>query len=109
MNLVIPTLESTPDGGVTVAHWQAHKASLSGENVATAYGTVEFDPDPSTEGYVNYDSLTESNVIAWVQEAIDTVALEASLDANLAEQANPSITVGTPWSGLDYVSSPMTN
>jgi hypothetical protein len=95
MNFSISTLESNTDGGVIVAHWQVNKAS--GENVATSYGTVSFTPDASAEGYVAYDSLTEDAVIAWVQEAIDTEALEASLDADLAEQASPSVTIGTPW------------
>lgn len=95
MNFSISTLESNTDGGVIVAHWQVNKAS--GENVATSYGTVSFTPDATAEGYVAYDSLTEDAVIAWVQEAIDTEALEASLDADLAEQASPSVTVGTPW------------
>ena len=95
MNFSISTLESNTDGGVIVAHWQVNKAS--GENVATSYGTVSFTPDSSAEGYVAYDSLTEDTVIGWVQEALDTEALEASLDADLAEQASPSVTVGTPW------------
>jgi hypothetical protein len=95
MNFSISTLESNTDGGVIVAHWQVNKAS--GENVATSYGTVSFTPDASAEGYVTYDSLTEDAVVAWVQESLDTEALEASLDADLAEQASPSVTVGTPW------------
>lgn len=95
MNFSISTLESNTDGGVIVAHWQVNKAS--GENVATSYGSVSFTPDSSAEGYVAYDSLTEATVIGWVQEALDTEALEASLDADLAEQASPSVTVGTPW------------
>ena len=95
MNFTISTLESNTDGGVIVAHWQVNKAS--GENVATSYGTVSFTPDADAEGYVAYDSLTEETVIGWVQEALDTEALEASLDADLAEQASPSVTVGTPW------------
>lgn len=95
MNFSISTLESNTDGGVIVAHWQVNKAS--GENVATSYGTVGFTPDASAEGYVAYDSLTEDAVIAWVQEVLDTEALEATLDADLAEQASPSVTVGTPW------------
>lgn len=95
MNFTISTLESNTDGGVIVAHWQVNKAS--GENVATSYGSVSFTPDSSAEGYVAYDSLTEATVIGWVQEALDTEALEASLDADLAEQASPSVTVGTPW------------
>lgn len=95
MNFSISTLESNTDGGVIVAHWQVNKAS--GENVATSYGSVSFTPDSSAEGYVAYDSLTEATVIGWVQEALDTEALEASLNADLAEQASPSVTVGTPW------------
>ena len=95
MNFTISTLESNTDGGVIVAHWSVSKTE--GENVATSYGTVGFTPDASAEGYVAYDSLTEETVIGWVQEALDTEALEASLDADLAEQASPSVTVGTPW------------
>lgn len=95
MNFTISTLESNTDGGVIVAHWQVNKAS--GENVATSYGTVGFTPDASADGYTAYDSLTEATVVQWVQDALDTESLEASLDADLAEQASPSVTVGTPW------------
>jgi hypothetical protein len=95
MNFTISTLESNTDGGVIVAHWQV--AKTSGDYTATSYGTVGFTPDADAEGYVAYDSLTEADVIAWVQESLDTEALEASLDADLAEQASPSVTVGTPW------------
>jgi hypothetical protein len=95
MNFSISNLESNTDGGVIVAHWQVTKAS--GENVATSYGTVSFTPDASAEGYTAYDALTEEAVIGWVQEALDTEALEASLDADLAEQATPSTITGTPW------------
>jgi len=95
MNFTISTLESNTDGGVIVAHWQV--AKTSGDYTATSYGTVGFTPDADEEGYTAYDSLTEADVIAWVQESLDTEALEASLDADLAEQATPSVTVGTPW------------
>ncbi len=95
MNFTISTLESNADGGVVVAHWRVSKTS--GDNVATSYGTVSFTPDSSIKGYTAYDSLTEAKVIAWVQKALDTESLEASLDANLAEQASPSIIKGTPW------------
>ena len=95
MNFSILTLESNTDGGVIVAHWQVSKTS--GDNTASSYGTVSFTPDSSAEGYVAYADLTEATVIAWVQADLDTEALEASLDADLAEQASPSVTVGVPW------------
>ena len=95
MNFTISTLESNTDGGVTVAHWRVSKTS--GDKTATSYGTVGFTPDSSADGYTAYDSLTEDTVIGWVQGALDTESLEAILDADLAEQASPSVTVGTPW------------
>ena len=95
MNYTISTLESNTDGGVIVAHWRASKAS--GELVASSYGTVSLTPDPESEDYIAYDSLTEADVIAWVQAELDTEALEALLDADLAEQASPSVIEGVPW------------
>ena len=95
MNFSIAELERNTDGGVIVAHWQVSKAS--GDNTASAYGTVSFTPDATAEGYVAYDSLTEANVIAWVQGALNTDDLEAALDADLAEQASPTTLTGTPW------------
>jgi hypothetical protein len=91
----ISTLESNTNGGVIVAHWQVSKTS--GDYTASSYGTVGFTPDSSAEGYVAYADLTEADVIAWVQAELDTEALEATLDADLAEQASPSVTVGVPW------------
>jgi hypothetical protein len=95
MNFTISNLESNADGGVIVAHWQVSKTS--GELVASSYGTVSLTPDPESEDYIAYDSLTEDDVIGWVQEELDTEALEAGLDADLAEQASPSVIVGVPW------------
>ena len=95
MNFNISTLESNTDGGVLVAHWQVSKTE--GDYTASSYGTCSFTPDSSADGYVDYDNLTEDAVIAWVQGALDTDALEATLDADLAEQASPSIIVGKPW------------
>ena len=95
MNYTISTLESNTDGGVFCAHWQVSKTS--GDFTASSYGTVSLTPDPESEDYIAYDSLTEADVIAWVQADLDTESLEASLDADLAEQASPSVTVGVPW------------
>lgn len=95
MNFTISNLESNTDGGVIIAHWQVSKTS--GDFTASSYGTCSFTPDAEAEGYVAYDSLTEETVIGWVQEELDTESLEASLDADLAEQASPSVIVGVPW------------
>lgn len=95
MNFTIEQLERNTDGGVKVVHWRVSKTS--GENTASSYGTCGFTPDATAEGYVSFDSLTEANVIAWVEADLDTADIEANLDADLAEQATPSTITGTPW------------
>lgn len=95
MKFTILELERNLDGGVLVAHWQAYKTSE--EYTASSYGAVDFDPDPSAEGYVPYDDLTEEVVIEWVKETLNVETLEESLDNQLSLQANPVVLTGTPW------------
>jgi len=100
----ISTLERTLDtGGVVVAHWRATATETVGEGddavtySASSYGTVGFTPDPSASGFIAYDSLTEADVIGWVQAELDQDAIEASLSANIEAQKNPTQASGVPW------------
>ena len=95
MNFTIPQLESNTDGGVIVAHWRVSKTS--GDYTASSYGTLSFTPNPQKKGFVKFSDLTEAIVVEWLKEKLDTEALEASLDADLAEQTNPSVIIGVPW------------
>ena len=93
----IPTLEhEIADGGVYIAHWRCSGVDDDG-NSASAYGTCGFTPDVEKAGFVSFDALTEEAVIGWVQESMDVEALEAGLDAQLAEMAAPASVAGTPW------------
>ena len=83
------------DGGVIVAHWRA--TAVDGDFSASSYGTVGFTPDPSASGFIAYDSLTEADVIGWVQAELDQDAIEASLAANIEAQKNPTQATGVPW------------
>ncbi len=95
-NWVISTLERTLDtGGVIVAHWRA--TAVDGDFSASSYGTCGFTPDPSASGFIAYDSLTEADVIGWVQAELDKDAIEASLAAKIAADKNPTQASGTPW------------
>ena len=92
----ISTLErELSDGGVIVAHWRA--TAVDGDFSASSYGTVGFTPDPSASGFIAYDSLTEADVIGWVQAEVDQDAIEASLAANIEAQKNPTQAAGVPW------------
>ena len=92
----ISTLErELSDGGVVVAHWRA--TAVDGDFSASSYGTVGFTPDPSASGFIAYDSLTEADVIGWVQAELDQDAIEASLSAQIEADKNPTQEAGVPW------------
>jgi hypothetical protein len=95
MKFSIIELERNSDDGVVVAHWEA--TQTSGENSASAYGTVGFTPNSSSEAYIPFPKLTKTKVIGWVKKALDTKELKKILDADLAEQVSPSVLTGTPW------------
>ena len=91
------------DGGVTVAHWRVTEEETVGTGddavtySASSYGTVGFTPDADADGFVAYDDLTESAVLAWVHESVDKDATEAALTANIEAQKNPVSADGMPW------------
>jgi hypothetical protein len=92
----ISTLErELSDGGVVVAHWRA--TAVDGDFSASSYGTCGFTPDPSASGFIAYDSLTEADVIGWVQAELDQDAIEASLAAKIEADKNPTQAAGVPW------------
>jgi len=92
----IGTLErNVEDGGVVVAHWRA--SLVDGDFSASSYGTCGFTPDPSDSGFVAYDSLTEADVVGWVQAEVDKDATEASLAAKIEADKNPTQAAGVPW------------
>jgi len=96
----ISTLErNTTDDGVIVAHWRASDSEVVGEDThsGSSYGTCSFTPDSTAEGYTAYADITEAQAIGWVQDDVDTDAIEASIAAQIADSKAPAITTGTPW------------
>ena len=87
-----------PSGGITVAHWTVSKTS-DGITVSS-YGAQGFQPDPTASGFVAFPQVTEAQVIEWIKTAmsVETVAaIEASLDAQIAQIKTPSTANGMPW------------
>jgi len=94
----ISTLERNTDNGVVVAHWRA--SDVDGDHSGSSYGTCGFTPDASADGYVDYDSLVEEDVIGWVKDSMGEEAVtsvEDSIAAQIADSKAPAISVGTPW------------
>ena len=102
----ISTLERNTDNGVVVAHWRATDSEVVGTDddavthSGSSYGTCGFTPDASADGYVDYDSLVEEDVIGWVKNSMGEEAVtgvEDSIAAQIADSKVPAISVGTPW------------
>lgn len=92
------------DGGVVVCHWRANASETVGTGddavtySASSYGTAGFTPDPSSSDYVPYDSITEEVALGWCfGSGVDKDAIEASLQANIDLQKNPTQASGVPW------------
>tara|TARA_Y100001937_G_scaffold86137_1_gene116532 strand:- start:95 stop:415 length:321 start_codon:yes stop_codon:yes gene_type:complete len=105
MTWKINTLEykNDADKGVIKAHWDCTKTETKGkgedkvEYTGRVYGSCGFSPDPTSEGYIKYEDLTEEIVIGWVHEKISKADHEAKVTAQIEAQKNPVIIKGTPW------------
>ena len=87
-----------PSGGITVAHWTVSKTT-DGTTVSS-YGAQGFQPDPQASDFIAYAQVTEAQVIDWIKAAMGTegvAALEASLDAQIAQIKTPATATGMPW------------
>jgi hypothetical protein len=93
MQLKVNQLDRNTDGDiVTTIHWTAIKED--GEFTASSYGTVGVEVGDTV---IPFASLTEKIVKTWLAEKLDLVAIEASLDTQLAELKAPKIASGLPW------------
>ena len=106
-NWTISTLERDllPEdmaGAVVTSHWTVTAEQSEGDETytATAYGSQGYTPDPSSEGYIAYDDLTEADVLGWLWAQSEgwKSDMEASLQAQIDAKITPSQAAGVPWS-----------
>ena len=85
------------DGRVNTVHYTVDARSDDEVYSSGAYGSIGLEGDVETP----YADLTEETVVGWVKAALgeDKVTeVQAALDAQLTEQATPTVGSGTPWS-----------
>ena len=96
MSTVIWTINNlerqASDGLVTVVHWGA--TATDGDFSASIVNTLQVERGDS---FVAFDSLTEQEVLGWVQTAVGKDTVEAALEAQIAAQKNPVKLSGLPW------------
>ena len=92
----IPTVErNLSDGGVTIAHWRC--TAVDGDYSASTYGSCGLEYDASASDFIAYDSLTEANVIGWVQNIVGQSDTEDALAAKINADKTPTTGAGVPW------------
>ena len=103
---IIQTERETTNDGVTVAHWTASDSETvgTGDDAVThtgnSYGSVGLTPDHTADGFIDYEDLTESDVIAWVKDSIgdtELTGIEESIAAQIADSKAPATAAGLPW------------
>tara|TARA_R110000796_G_scaffold227386_2_gene344152 strand:+ start:606 stop:887 length:282 start_codon:yes stop_codon:yes gene_type:complete len=93
MNITITQLEREATTGIiTTIHWSASKTS--GDHTASSYGSVGL---TAGDTIIPFANVTEANVLAWLNSAIDFEATEVSLDTQLEALATPVSLTGMPW------------
>lgn len=81
---------------VTCVHWRCSK--VDGDNSGSSYGTAGLEAPGET--FVEWADITEATAIGWAKAAIGTdevTAIEAAIDAQIAELATPTVGAGIPW------------
>ena len=99
---IVQLERNTSDGGVVTAHWDAGESeTVSGvRHSGRRFGAARFTPDPSSEGFIAYASLTEEIVIGWVKASLgsdEVTAVEASIAEQIADSKAPAQASGVPW------------
>ena len=82
----------TADGLVYCVHWSA--SAVDGDFSASIVNTLQVERGDS---FVAFDSLTEQEVLGWVQTAVGKDTVEAALEAQIEAQKNPVKLSGLPW------------
>ena len=90
-----PSLEGNNDGIFNV-HWRLTGQDEDG-NVGSTYGTISLDTS-DLSNFTSFDSITEEQVNGWVEANMGAEEVQAkkdSIDAQIAEQVNPTVVTKT--------------
>lgn len=83
---------------VTNVHWRVSKEDDNG-NSGSSYGSQGL-PAPDPSNFTDWNNLDEYTVITWAVSEMgeeQATAIQDSIDAQIAEKANPTRGSGVPW------------
>lgn len=84
---------------VSVIHWRKQATEVVDDKTYTAdmYGACTITlPEP--ESFIEFNDLTEEEVVTWLEATLDVTAIDSALDAQIETQKNPPVvTKKAPW------------
>ena len=69
-------------------HWSYF--ATNGEHTASMIG-VQSIGEPNPDNFVAFEDLTEENVIAWIEAALDVETMKANLDKQIEDLVAPKV------------------
>ena len=94
---------NSSDDGIHLARWicSASETVGTGDSAVTHTarlgGKTHHTPDPSASDFIAYASVTEANVLGWVQAVVGKSDTETNLQAMIDEKKAPTTATGVPW------------
>lgn len=97
LRLEVKLLENTLENVVFQAHWRYTATSEDGQYIEQVVGTASIGA-PDLDNFVPFEDLTESQVVSWVESAVDFEPFKQNLDAAILEKQQPTAEVkNVPW------------
>jgi hypothetical protein len=99
-------LKKTVDGTVVQTYWLKTGTDADG-NVGSFSGATPFEGDPSDEGYIAFENLTEANVLQWIQDVV-VGDYETHVNQMIEKQIEDMAIqdAALPWAPVDPVDEP---
>jgi hypothetical protein len=97
LNLQVkPSVDGLTDVVENVAYGVSATTLINNTEYSVNGGDIVTLPQPNPATFTPFESLTESEVVAWVEANADTDALVDRLIDQLEQQVNPPIITRTP-------------
>lgn len=83
MEFKIEKLVKDQDGGVVSVSWSM--TAGQGSSYIKDHGVSKFKPNPNDPSFIPFDRLVESDVVSWVSQKVNPLAVQERLSNNSIE------------------------
>ena len=94
---------NSDDNGVFNVVYTVHAVDEDEKRISSINGSINLNPDSTSESFINYEDLSEDIVLNWVYDAVNRNQIETELQNKWntmypsASGITPSQLDGTPW------------